>query len=136
MTTYTYLSDEWFEQVDQLKAAVGANAAATPGFAVNCTVTGVPFGSGTIELHSDSGPMFGWQRGHDSEATLAFTVDYQMARAMVLDQSEGFDVLVNEIDSGALHIEGDTAQLHTWFRTRVSNPEALAVEDQVRRITA
>jgi hypothetical protein len=55
---------------------------------------------------------------------------------MVLDQSEGFDVLVSEIGSGAFQIEGDPQQLRDWFRTRMSNPEALAVEDEVRRITA
>ena len=42
---------------------------------------------------------------------------------------------MQEIESGALVIEGDTEVLRSWFSTRFDNPEAVALENAVRAIT-
>lgn len=130
-----FLSDEWIEAVRSLKAAAADNAADTPGFVVNATITDVPFGDGRLEVHSDHGPTFFWEKGHSPDATVTFTVSYQFARALVVDDSPDFTLLTSEIDSRALQIEGDGDALREWFRTRIGNPELIDLERAIRNIT-
>ena len=135
MPSHQFLSDEWIEEVRALKSSATATAVDAPGMVVNATITDVPFGGGTLELHSDRGPMLGWQAGHTVGATLSIVVDYHTARALVLDSSDGMAVLDQATRTGALRIEGDSAALRQWFATRSTGPEAATVEDAVRAIT-
>jgi hypothetical protein len=135
MPSHQFLSDEWFEEVHELKSSVTAPAVDAPGMVVNATITDVPFGPGTLELHSDHGPMIGWVAGHSAAATLSFVVDYHTAHALVLDNSDNMSVLDQATRTGALRIDGDGAVLRQWFAKRSTGPEAAAVEDAVRAIT-
>ena len=133
-TKFQFLSDDWHRAVTEIKAAHADNRASQPGLVVNATITNVPFGDGTLELHSETGPMIGWNAGHADDADLGFVVDYHMARALVLDES--FDALDQEIASGALTITGDPKRLRSWWSTRIGNPDVLEMEERVRAITA
>jgi hypothetical protein len=135
MPSHQFLTDEWIEEVGALKAAAATSSIDAPGMVVNATITDVPFGDGTLEIHSDHGPMIGWQPGHSAEATLSLVVGYHTARALVLDSSDGMAVLDQAAHTGALQIEGDAAALRRWFSQRSVGPEAAALEDAVRTIT-
>lgn len=132
--TYPFLSDDWYAAVNQIKAKYAANRVVETGLVVNATITNVPFGDGTLELHSDSGPMIGWQPGHVDGAEIEFELDYHMARALVLDDT--FDSLEQEIASGALRITGDQGRLRAWWKSRIGNPAVVELEDRIRAITA
>ena len=131
---FTFLSDEWIAEVEKIKATFGSNPVATD-LVVNATITGVPFGEGKLEVHSDHGPAVGWVKGHSAAATLSITLDYQLARALVLDDSAGFDTLAQAGETGALQVVGEPGTLRDWYGTRVGNPELVAVEQAVRAIT-
>jgi hypothetical protein len=105
-----------------------------PGLVVNATITEVPFDEGELRLHSTHGPVIGWSEGHVDDADLTFEVDYGTARQLVLD--EGYDVLEQAIASGALAISGDRAALRSWWRSRIANPDAVALDDEVRALTS
>jgi hypothetical protein len=135
MPSHQFLSDEWFEEVHELKSSATAAAVDAPGMVVNATITDVPFGEGTLELHSDHGPMIGWVAGHSGAATLSIVVDYHTARALVLDSSDNMSVLDQATRTGTLRIDGDGAALRQWFAKRSTGPEAATVEDAVRAIT-
>ncbi|HSM65293.1 MAG TPA: hypothetical protein VK860_03205 [Ilumatobacteraceae bacterium] len=135
MPSHQFLSDEWFEEVRELKSSVTAPSVDAPGMVVNATITDVPFGEGTLELHSARGPMIGWAPGHAAAASLSLVVDYHTARALVLDSSDNMAVLDQATRTGALRIEGDSAALREWFAKRSTGPEAAALEDEVRAIT-
>jgi len=135
MTTYPFLSDEWFDAVERIKGNAAGNPVETAGLVVNATITNVPFGSGTVELHSSHGPMVGWMQGHADDPVIAMTVDYHTARSLILDDSPDMRVLDQAGTSGALSIDGDAGALRAWFATRRANPEAVAIEDSVRAIT-
>jgi hypothetical protein len=135
MTTHPFLSDEWMDAVATLKAGRGGAGLDEAGFRVNGTITGVPFGDGTIEVHSEHGPVIGWLKGHADDADLSFTVDYFTAKALVLDLSPTFDALSSALANGTLTVSGDRERLARWWRSRIGNPEALALEDEVRSIT-
>lgn len=132
--THLFLSDEWHAAVRDIKADYAENPVAAPGLVVNATITNVPFGDGTIELHSDNGPVIGWEPGHAVGAEIEFELDYHMARALVLDET--FDSLEQEIASGALKIGGDQGRLRAWWKSRIGNPAAVELENRVRAITA
>lgn len=74
-----------------------------PGFSVNAVMTDAPFGSGTLELHSDHGPVIGWEPGHDPTAAVTITIRYDIARSVVLGRSPNAVELV----LGADEIEVD-----------------------------
>jgi hypothetical protein len=133
-TTYPFLSDEWRAAVRELKAAHLDNAVFEPGLVLNATVTDVPFGDGTLELHSEAGPMMGWEDGHVEGAVLTIEVEYHVAKALVLDES--FDVLEQGVASGAVRFEGEPGTMHHWWTNRIGNPELLELEAAIRAITA
>ena len=135
MTTHPFLSDEWFEAVQRIKWNAAGNPVGAAGLVVNATITDVPFGSRTVELHSSHGPMVGWTPGHADDPVIAMTVDYHTARSLILDDSPDMRVLDQAGTSGALSIDGDAGALRAWFATRRANPEAVAIEDSVRAIT-
>lgn len=137
MTTYRFLSPEWIEAVGQLKRGREGSSLDAEGMVVNATITGVPFGGGTIEVHSSHGPVLGWEPGHTGQAELAFVVDYFTAKALVIDPSPDFHALSQSIANGALVVEGDRDRLATWWRTsRIGHEDAALLEDEVRAITA
>jgi hypothetical protein len=135
MPSHQFLTTEWIQEVQSVKSSSASPSIDAPGMVVNATITDVPFGAGTLEVHSDHGPMLGWQPGHSAEATLTFVVDYHTARALVLDSSDDMSVLDQAAHTGALRIEGDASALRRWFSQRSAGPEAAAVEDAVRAIT-
>jgi hypothetical protein len=137
MTTYRFLSPEWIEAVSRLKAEHLQAGAQAPGLVVNATITGVPFDDGTLELHSATGPVVGWQPGYADDPDLTLRLDYYTAKALVLDSSPGFDALTQSLANGTLVIEGDTEQLRSWWlKARVGSANPTEVEDAVRAITA
>jgi hypothetical protein len=135
-TTAPFLSDAWMAQVSAIKARHENSPIDTAGFVVNATITGVPFGDNTLELHSEHGPVIGWMPGHASDATLSFALDYPLARELVIDPT--LDTLEQAIRSDQLMIVGDTAQLRRWWSTRINNPDAVAValDAEVRAVTS
>jgi hypothetical protein len=135
MPSHQFLTPEWIEEVQALKSSTTSSSIDAPGMVVNATITDVPFGAGTLEVHSDHGPMVGWQPGHSDDATVSIVVDYHTARALVLDSSDNMSVLDQAAHTGALKIEGDASVLRRWFAQRSTGPEAANVEDAVRAIT-
>jgi hypothetical protein len=134
MTTHPFLSDAWIEQTRAIKARHAGNPVDAPGLVVNATITDVPFGEPTRELHSAHGPVVGWEPGHAPHARFSFTVDHALARELVLDH--GYDVLDQATTAGLLRIDGDAAALRDWWSRRITNADAVALDDEVRAITA
>jgi hypothetical protein len=132
--TAAFLSDAWLAKVAAITSQHEGSAIDTAGFVVNATITGVPFGHDTVELHSQHGPVIGWTPGHATDAALSFTLDYALARELVLDTT--LDTLEQAIGSDQLHIEGDGALLRRWWSTRINSPDAVALDDQVRTLTS
>lgn len=83
--TAAFLSDAWMSQVAAITSRHEGSAIDTAGLVVNATITDVPFDDGTVELHSEHGPVIGWMPGHATDAALSFTLGYALARELVLD---------------------------------------------------
>jgi hypothetical protein len=135
MPRHLFLSDEWIDEVRAIQASADVSSIDAEGMIVNATITDVPFGDGTLERHSDHGPMLGWQPGHSADTTVSIVVDYHTARALVLDSSDDMSVLDQAARTGAVRIEGDGAAFRRWFAGRSKGPGAATIEDAERAIT-
>ena len=134
MAPEPFLSDAWLEQARATKAAHAGSRIDSPGLVVNATLTGVPFGDPVRHLHSERGPVIGFEEGHHPEAAVTITLDYALAREMV--NATTYDVLDQAVSSGAIQIAGDTDQLRAWWKLRIANPDAVALDDELRGLTS
>jgi hypothetical protein len=132
-----FLSDEWRAAVrEMVDEQLSGSVVDQPGLVVNATVTDVPFGERTLHLHSDRGPVIGWQPGHSPDAAFEIQVDYHVAKAMVLDASATADTLVQGFATHAVEVTGDPSQYRHWWQARLGHHDSVELEDRIRAITA
>jgi hypothetical protein len=134
---FQFLSDEWRAAVrEMVDEQLSGSVVDQPGLVVNATVTDVPFGERTLHLHSDRGPVVGWQPGHSPDAAFAIQVDYHVAKALVLDASATGDALVQGFATNAVEVTGDASQYRHWWQARLGHRDSVELEDRIRAITA
>jgi hypothetical protein len=131
-----FLSDEWRAAVRALSSEQSGTVIDQPGLVVNATVTDVPFGDGVLRLHSDRGPVVGWEPGHSPDAAFEIRVDYYTAKAMVLDATATADALVQGFATHAVEVIGDGSRYRQWWQVRLGHPGAVELEDRIRALTA
>ncbi|MCU0260714.1 MAG: hypothetical protein MUE78_06825 [Ilumatobacteraceae bacterium] len=131
-----FLSDEWRAAVRALVAELEGSSVDRPGLVVNATITGVPFGPGTLDLHSEHGPLVGWEPGHADGAAFEIRTDYYTAKALVLDSSPTADGLAQGFSSGAVDVVGDRARYREWWTERMHEARAAELDDRIRAITS
>ena len=102
---YTFLSDEWLDEVKKLAAEAGGAGGAMPaGVSLNMVVTGGP--QGDRELHVADGVF---SAGLLADAPTKLTVPYTVARAMFIDGNQ--QAAMQAFMSGQIKVEGDMSKL-------------------------
>jgi hypothetical protein len=89
-------------------------------------MTDAPFGSRTLELHSDHGPVIGWEPGHDPTARVNTTIRYDLARSVVLDRSPHAVELALGADE--IEVDGFLDELERPKRIEASTTERLVLD--------
>lgn len=131
---HQYLSPEWSEAAQPIRDRyVATHDAPDEPIIANVTVTGVPFGDGALELHSLPGVPNVFDPGHVDEPDVSVTIDYGLARMVVLDPST--NVLELGINAGQVVIDGDTAALTRYWRTHIGDDGYVRMMDELRSIT-
>ncbi|MDG2307593.1 MAG: SCP2 sterol-binding domain-containing protein [Candidatus Binatia bacterium] len=111
MAKHAFLSDGW---LDTLIALNEEYADKVPAPAVkmrlNQNVSGVPFGDGAVQMHTDTtqgNPIVG--RGHLENPEVTITTDYETARALVVmgDQAAAMQAFM----SGKIKVDGDMTKI-------------------------
>jgi hypothetical protein len=133
-TTHQFLSPAWLSAVRTLKVEHQGDAVDVEGFLVNGIVTDVPFGEPTLEMHSNHGPVIGWEPGLAAEAPVTLTLSYATARSLVLDSTP--NALELALHAGEIEVEGAFDELRDWWRTRVGDDDIADLEAAIRAITA
>jgi len=108
---YPFLSDEWIEAAHVIRAEYRGKASAIPHTVrMNLVVTELPFGSGSLDAHMDtaSGELE-LDKGHLDEPDLTVTVDYETAKAILVDGNAGAGM--QAFMAGKVRVEGDMAKL-------------------------
>jgi len=135
--THPFLSDEWIAAARDLRAAqAGATAeSAIPTVRVNLTITGVPFGEGTVTSHVDtSAGVPELELGHLDEPDVSLTTDYETAKSIFVlqDPTAGMQAFM----SGKVVVQGDLMKLMGLNAAMIADPHAAAVADSIKAITS
>lgn len=126
---YEFLSDEWFDKVEQMVAAAGdlQIPPAMKAVAVNVTITGV--GGGDRELFMKDGLFV---RGHQAAQT-TLTLDAGLARRIFIDADAAAGV--QAFLEGQIKVDGDLAQLVAMQTVEPSEPQKKLTRD-IAAVTA
>jgi len=130
---YKYLSPEWHDAAQPIRDRFTAATTATVPLVANATITGMPFGSNTIEMHSLPGVPNVLDPGHVTDATVSLTLDYQLARLVLFDTST--NLLQLGLDSGQIVVTGDVELLRSYWRDHIGDEAYLTMMDELRSIT-
>lgn len=125
---HEFLSDAWFEKVDELIAAAGDLQIPAPMKAVQVNVT-VTSPAGATKLFMKDGVF---TRGHRPGAEAALTLSSDLARKIFVDGDAAAGV--QAFLSGEIQIEGDLAKVVAMQTVEPSEPQ-LRLTRQIASIT-
>lgn len=129
---HTFLSDAWFDAVEELRGDAPAPPEAVADVAVNMVVTGGP--DGDREMHFAKGQF---DRGAVEGAPTTVSLPYDVARAMLVDGNP--QAAMQAFMAGQIKVEGDMTRLMSLQSSAGSmmpSGEQLAFLQQLRDITA
>jgi putative sterol carrier protein len=131
---FAFLSDEWTEEVRRLHDAVVTQpTTTTQSVRMNLILTDSPLGDSTIDAHLDtsSGDLV-VDTGHLESAELTVTVDYETAKAILVDGDT--QAALQAFLSGRIKVDGDIAQLLSLQNTPI-DPAHQELARRIREIT-
>jgi putative sterol carrier protein len=121
---YKFLSDEWIEAARKLREET--DEATTPHqVKMNLVITDVPFGDGTVEAHMDttSGTVQ-LDVGHVDTPDVTATLDYDTARAMMVDNNP--QAGMQAFMAGKIKLQGDMTKAMALQTGGPSDPDFTA----------
>ena len=111
MAKYPFLSDQWLDALFALNAEYRDKVPApSVKMRLNQVVTGVPFGGGTVTMHTDTSSgkaIVG--RGHIESPEVTVTTDYETAKTLVVQQDQA--AAMQAFMSGKIKVEGDMTKI-------------------------
>jgi putative sterol carrier protein len=124
LAKYAFLSDEWMAAARAMRAEYAERAKPLPvSIRMNQIVRNVPFGEGTINAHLDtSSGLLDIDLGHLDTADVTITVDYDVARALLVDRDPA--AAMQAFMSGRIKVDGDIAKLIALQAPGSFNPAA------------
>ena len=133
---YPFLSDAWIAEARAIRDRLGAGSApAAPPVTVNLTVTGVPFGTGTVESFIDttSGELV-LDLGRLDAPDVSLTTDYDTARAIFVtqDPAAGMQAFM----AGKVVVQGDMMKLIVLQSMSVADDTAREISEAIQSMTA
>jgi len=108
---FAFLSDEWTAEVKRLHdEVVTATGPAPQSVRMNLVLTEAPFGDGSVDAHLDtsSGELL-LDRGHLDSADLTVTVDYETAKAILVEGN--IQAAMQAFMAGRIKLDGDMTLL-------------------------
>ncbi len=129
--SYTFLSDEWIEAARTLREEAPAPATAPQPVKMNLVITDVPFGEGAVDAHMDttSGELQ-LDLGHLDGADVTATLDYDTAKAMMVDNNP--QAAMQAFMAGKIKLQGDM----TKAMAMQNGPVDPQLTEKIQAITA
>ncbi|MGH9298726.1 MAG: SCP2 sterol-binding domain-containing protein [Acidimicrobiales bacterium] len=134
MGGYAFLSPEWTEEAHKVQAEFAGRAGSPPiKVRMNLVVTQVPFADGTVDAHLDTsaGELL-LDVGHLEEPDLTVTVDYDTAKAILIEQNP--QAGMQAFMAGRIKIEGDMSKLLA-LQAGPADPVQAEIAEAMREIT-
>ncbi|HEX6236840.1 MAG TPA: SCP2 sterol-binding domain-containing protein [Acidimicrobiales bacterium] len=103
---YQFLSDEWVAAARKIREDHDNPTKATQAVKMNLTITDVPFGDGSVDAHMDttSGELQ-LDLGHLDGSDVSATLDYETAKAMIVDANP--QAAMQAFMAGKIKLHGD-----------------------------
>ena len=132
--TYPFLSDEWIEQANSIRAEYRDRIPPIPhAVRMNLLVTEMPFGDGSLIAYVDtSSGELEIEKGHLDESDLKVTVDYDTAKAILVDGNA--QAGMQAFMAGKVRVEGDMTKLMV-IQGAPQDGSAQELADRLREIT-
>jgi hypothetical protein len=132
---YPFLSDEWLAEARKIRAEYQGKAPAVAHVVrMNLVVTGVPFGDKDIDAHMDtSNGELVLDTGHLEAADLKVTVDYDTAKAILIDGNP--QAGMQAFMAGKVRVEGDMAKLMALQTSPGGDANAAELAQRIKDIT-
>lgn len=126
--SHTFLTDAWFDAVEELRAEQPDAPAALADATINITVTDGP--DGDVDVHLADGAF---DRGHADDAPTKLTVPYETAKKLFIegDQSAAMQAFM----SGKVKVEGDMTKVMA-MQTAAPTPEQEAFQAKLADLTS
>jgi putative sterol carrier protein len=126
---YKFLSDEWVTEAQKIREEYrGKGSPPAHSVKMNQIITDVPFGEGTLNAHMDtSGGELEMGTGHIDDAELTVTLDYETAKAIIVDQNP--QAGMQAFMAGKIKVQGDMTKL---MAMQSQAPDASAQEAAAR----
>jgi hypothetical protein len=126
---HVFLSDDWFDAVEELRDEMPEPPAAVKDLMINIVVAGGP--DGDREIHMAGGAF---ERGLADDAPTKLTVPFDVARSMFIDgnQQAGMQAFM----SGQIKVEGDMSKLMAMQAGGGPTPEQQALQEKLKALTA
>jgi putative sterol carrier protein len=127
---YQFLTDEWIEAARKLREDATAPTTTPQPVKMNLTITEVPFGDGAVEAHMDttSGELL-LDLGHLDGADVSATLDYDTAKAMMVDNNP--QAAMQAFMAGKIRLTGDM----TKAMALQSGPVDVELAKRIQEIT-
>ena len=131
---HPFLSDEWLAEAKAIRHKyAGQGSAIGHKIKMNQVITGVPFGSGELELYMDtSNGEIVMEKGKLDDADVTVTTDYDTARKIFVDQDP--QAGMQAFMSGKIKVQGDMMKLMQMQGTP-PDETAKQVADEIKAIT-
>jgi hypothetical protein len=131
---HPFLSEDWIAAAREIRARHGARDAGGASVRMNMTITGVPFGSGTVESYLDtSSGNAEMELGALDDPDVTLTTDYDTARAMFVDGDQA--VAMQAFLGGRIVVQGDMMKLLSLNAALAANPDAADIAEEMLAIT-
>jgi hypothetical protein len=127
---YPFLSDEWFEAVEELRSEAPEPTEAMKSLTLNIVVAGGP--DGDKEVHMEAGQF---DKGLVDGAPTKLTVPYDVAKAIFIEgnQQAGMQAFM----SGQIRVEGDMTKLMAMQAgAGAATPEQQAFQQKLKELTS
>lgn len=115
MSKLPFLSEQWLDAVKRLheeQEDADDGTVSSPGerVLINQTVTGAPFGDGTVLAHIDTaGNEFPLNLGHAEGADVNLVMDYPVAKSLLVDGDP--TAAMKAFMTGQLQVDGEMSKL-------------------------
>ena len=135
MAKYLFLSDEWVEEAQRIRAEHQGNGdAVAQAIRMNLQITEVPFGEGIVAAHLDTtAGVIDVDFGHVDEADLTVVAAYEVVKAILVEGN--IQAGMQAFMAGRVRVEGDLSKLLT-LQTAGPDPAAQSIAERIKEITA
>ena len=127
---FNFLSDDWFAEVDKIRAGVGDDAipATLKDLTVNIVVTGGP--DGEKEVHLNGG---NYEKGLNASAPTKVTVPFDVAKSIFIEGNQ--QAAIQAFMSGQIKVEGDMTKLMALQAAPAPNDAQKDLQSKLQSIT-